>query len=162
MTMLLARLALGPRPALSRCCARAASSTPSSSRWKQRQGRDKYARDAKVLALKSRAAFKLLEVSLLDPGGGREGPQALTRRAEARWMKSIASSSPTRRLSTWQAFLHLVTSPFPSPSWPEPCKHHRHPADHEPPPPPRATPPAAGPKSPSIAPARTARSSAST
>ncbi|KAF4504052.1 hypothetical protein G6O67_008671 [Ophiocordyceps sinensis] len=59
--MLLARLALGPRPALSRCCARAASSTPSSSRWKQRQGRDKYARDAKVLALKSRAAFKLLE-----------------------------------------------------------------------------------------------------
>lgn len=34
----------------------------STSRWKQRQGRDAYARDAKVQGLKSRAAFKLLEV----------------------------------------------------------------------------------------------------
>ncbi|CAM1500859.1 Fc.00g100210.m01.CDS01 [Cosmosporella sp. VM-42] len=33
-----------------------------SSRWKQRQGRDSYARDAKVQGLKSRAAFKLLEM----------------------------------------------------------------------------------------------------
>lgn len=41
---------------------RASSSSSSSSRWKQRQGRDKYARDAKVHGLKSRAAFKLLEV----------------------------------------------------------------------------------------------------
>lgn len=39
---------------------------PSSSgaRWKQRQGSDPYAREAKVQGLKSRAAFKLLEVSL--------------------------------------------------------------------------------------------------
>ncbi|KAF4461728.1 ribosomal RNA large subunit methyltransferase J [Fusarium albosuccineum] len=33
----------------------------SASRWKQRQGRDAYARGAKVQGLKSRAAFKLLE-----------------------------------------------------------------------------------------------------
>ncbi|KAF7549008.1 hypothetical protein G7Z17_g6693 [Cylindrodendrum hubeiense] len=39
--------------------ARSASST---SRWKQRQGRDSFARDAKVQGLKSRAAFKLLEM----------------------------------------------------------------------------------------------------
>ena len=39
--------------------ARAASS---GSRWKQRQSRDPYARDAKVQGLKSRAAFKLLEM----------------------------------------------------------------------------------------------------
>ncbi|KAH7148966.1 FtsJ-like methyltransferase-domain-containing protein [Dactylonectria macrodidyma] len=41
------------------CLARSASST---SRWKQRQGRDSFARDAKVQGLKSRAAFKLLEM----------------------------------------------------------------------------------------------------
>jgi hypothetical protein len=35
----------------------------SSTRWKSRQGRDSYAREAKVQGLKSRAAFKLLEVS---------------------------------------------------------------------------------------------------
>jgi hypothetical protein len=34
----------------------------SSTRWKSRQGRDSYAREAKVQGLKSRAAFKLLEV----------------------------------------------------------------------------------------------------
>lgn len=34
----------------------------STSRWKQRQGRDAYARDARVQGLKSRAAFKLIEV----------------------------------------------------------------------------------------------------
>ncbi|KAI2625732.1 23S ribosomal RNA methyltransferase [Hypoxylon sp. NC1633] len=34
----------------------------SSSRWKQRQGSDFYAREAKVQGLKSRAAFKLLEM----------------------------------------------------------------------------------------------------
>ncbi|RGP78771.1 ribosomal rna large subunit methyltransferase j [Fusarium longipes] len=34
----------------------------SGSRWKQRQGRDSYARGAKVQGLKSRAAFKLLEI----------------------------------------------------------------------------------------------------
>ncbi|KAH7419882.1 FtsJ-like methyltransferase-domain-containing protein [Cadophora sp. MPI-SDFR-AT-0126] len=34
----------------------------SSTRWKSRQGRDPFARDAKVQGLKSRAAFKLLEI----------------------------------------------------------------------------------------------------
>ncbi|KAJ6443448.1 FtsJ-like methyltransferase [Purpureocillium lavendulum] len=37
------------------------SSSSGSTRWKQRQGRDVYAREAKVQGLKSRAAFKLLE-----------------------------------------------------------------------------------------------------
>ena len=37
-------------------------SSSSSTRWKSRQGRDSYAREAKVQGLKSRAAFKLLEV----------------------------------------------------------------------------------------------------
>ena len=41
---------------------RASSSSSGSTRWKQRQGRDMYAREAKVQGLKSRAAFKLLEV----------------------------------------------------------------------------------------------------
>lgn len=39
-----------------------ASSSSSSSQWKSRQSRDHYARDAKVQGLKSRAAYKLLEV----------------------------------------------------------------------------------------------------
>lgn len=42
---------------------RASSSSSSSTRWKSRQGKDAFARDAKVKGLKSRAAFKLLEVS---------------------------------------------------------------------------------------------------
>ncbi|KAH7350906.1 ribosomal RNA methyltransferase MRM2 [Rhexocercosporidium sp. MPI-PUGE-AT-0058] len=37
-------------------------SSSSSTRWKSRQGRDFFARDAKVQGLKSRAAFKLLEI----------------------------------------------------------------------------------------------------
>ncbi|KAF5128247.1 rRNA methyltransferase 2, mitochondrial [Metarhizium anisopliae] len=39
----------------------------SSSRWKQRQGRDAFSRGAKVQGLKSRAAFKLLEVFYTAP-----------------------------------------------------------------------------------------------
>ncbi|KAH0599451.1 hypothetical protein MHUMG1_02239 [Metarhizium humberi] len=39
----------------------------SSSRWKQRQGRDAFSRGAKVQGLKSRAAFKLLEVFYTVP-----------------------------------------------------------------------------------------------
>ncbi|RAL59354.1 hypothetical protein DID88_006844 [Monilinia fructigena] len=42
--------------------ARAASS--SSTRWKTRQGKDAFAREAKVQGLKSRAAFKLLEIDV--------------------------------------------------------------------------------------------------
>ncbi|KAK3332409.1 FtsJ-like methyltransferase-domain-containing protein [Cercophora scortea] len=38
------------------------SSSSSNSRWKQRQGHDMFAREARVQGLKSRAAFKLLEV----------------------------------------------------------------------------------------------------
>ncbi|GME40994.1 21S rRNA (uridine-2-o)-methyltransferase mrm2 [Neofusicoccum parvum] len=44
----------------------------SSTRWKNRQGRDRYAKEAKVRGLKSRAAFKLLEMNqryrLFKPG----------------------------------------------------------------------------------------------
>ncbi|KAK3897022.1 FtsJ-like methyltransferase-domain-containing protein, partial [Staphylotrichum tortipilum] len=39
-----------------------ASSSAASSRWKQRQGSDPFARSARVRGLKSRAAFKLLEL----------------------------------------------------------------------------------------------------
>ncbi|PHH86670.1 hypothetical protein CDD83_9898 [Cordyceps sp. RAO-2017] len=46
-----------PRPLLAR-----AASSSSSAQWKQRQTRDRYARDARVQGLKSRAAFKLLEM----------------------------------------------------------------------------------------------------
>ncbi|KAI9812632.1 MAG: 2' O-ribose methyltransferase [Pycnora praestabilis] len=38
-------------------------SSSSSKRWQNRQGRDQFARDAKVQGLKSRAAFKLLEIN---------------------------------------------------------------------------------------------------
>lgn len=39
-------------------------SASSSSQWKSRQSRDRYARQAKVQGLKSRAAWKLIEVRL--------------------------------------------------------------------------------------------------
>lgn len=45
----------------SRVPVRCASSS-SSTRWKSRQGKDFFAKEAKVQGLKSRAAFKLLEV----------------------------------------------------------------------------------------------------
>ncbi|KAK3070060.1 2' O-ribose methyltransferase [Teratosphaeriaceae sp. CCFEE 6253] len=48
------------------------SSSSSSTRWKTRQANDSFARDAKVAGLKSRAAFKLLEINdkyrLFRPG----------------------------------------------------------------------------------------------
>jgi 21S rRNA (uridine2791-2'-O)-methyltransferase len=40
-----------------------AASTSSSTRWKARQSRDSFAREAKTAGLKSRAAFKLLEIN---------------------------------------------------------------------------------------------------
>ncbi|KAH7410288.1 FtsJ-like methyltransferase-domain-containing protein [Phaeosphaeria sp. MPI-PUGE-AT-0046c] len=53
---------------LSRCHASSSSST----RWKSRQGKDFFAREARVQGLKSRAAFKLLELNekhkLFKPG----------------------------------------------------------------------------------------------
>ncbi|POR36106.1 rRNA methyltransferase 2, mitochondrial [Tolypocladium paradoxum] len=64
-----ARLCLRPRTAIPPA---RASYSSASSRWKQRQGRDMYAREAKVQGLKSRAAFKLLEMDakyrLFRPG----------------------------------------------------------------------------------------------
>lgn len=47
-----------------RCNCRRASS--SSKRWQSRQVKDKYAINAKVQGLKSRAAYKLLEVDSFD------------------------------------------------------------------------------------------------
>ncbi|TGO09440.1 hypothetical protein BTUL_0166g00110 [Botrytis tulipae] len=41
---------------------RNASSSSSSTRWKSRQGKDSWAKEAKVQGLRSRAAFKLLEI----------------------------------------------------------------------------------------------------
>ena len=41
-------------------------SSSSSTRWKSRQGKDYFAREARVQGLKSRAAFKLLEVGILN------------------------------------------------------------------------------------------------
>jgi 21S rRNA (uridine2791-2'-O)-methyltransferase len=55
-------------PSGSSGCARYRSNAParrassSSTRWKTRQGNDFFAREARVQGLKSRAAFKLLEV----------------------------------------------------------------------------------------------------
>ncbi|CAK7208917.1 2' O-ribose methyltransferase [Sporothrix eucalyptigena] len=63
-------------PICARCC-RLFSTTPpagaaSNTRWKARQGKDQFAREAKVRGLKSRAAFKLLEMDaryrLFKPG----------------------------------------------------------------------------------------------
>jgi hypothetical protein len=51
-------------------CSRWSSS--SSTRWKSRQGKDFFAREARVQGLKSRAAFKLLEVGLLKWNDGSE------------------------------------------------------------------------------------------
>lgn len=60
-----------PRNPHPRLQTRSASSA-SSSRWKTRQSNDSYAREAKVAGLKSRAAFKLLEINdkyrLFRPG----------------------------------------------------------------------------------------------
>jgi hypothetical protein len=50
------------------CSNRHASS--SSTRWKSRQGRDFYAKEAKVQGLKSRAAFKILEACGMNDGRG--------------------------------------------------------------------------------------------
>lgn len=45
------------------------ASSASSTRWKTRQSSDHFAREAKVQGLKSRAAFKLLQVQPLLDGG---------------------------------------------------------------------------------------------
>ncbi|OAR02576.1 hypothetical protein LLEC1_00334 [Akanthomyces lecanii] len=60
-------------PLWKQCTVTSLRFSSSNSRWKQRQGKDAYARDAKVQGLKSRAAFKLLEMDakyhLFKPGG---------------------------------------------------------------------------------------------
>lgn len=67
------------------------------SRWKQRQGSDVYARDAKVKGLKSRAAFKLLEVSesesslVLDAEVCQRVPKRVGERW--RWMEELTEGS---------------------------------------------------------------------
>ncbi|ELR07317.1 hypothetical protein GMDG_02497 [Pseudogymnoascus destructans 20631-21] len=61
---------LTPCRLVAQCCFRTSSTPPltrqssssSSTRWKSRQGRDSFAREAKVRGLQSRAAFKLLEI----------------------------------------------------------------------------------------------------
>ncbi|KAI1878611.1 hypothetical protein JX265_002788 [Neoarthrinium moseri] len=58
-------LSSSPLTSSERPCIAAATAlrwSSSNSRWKQRQGNDFYAREAKVQGLKSRAAFKLLEM----------------------------------------------------------------------------------------------------
>lgn len=45
-------------------------SSSSSKRWVARQGKDKFAREARVQGLKSRAAYKLLEVCFHCSRGG--------------------------------------------------------------------------------------------
>lgn len=50
-------------PPCRRSAAAQARHASSSTRWKTRQGNDFFAREARVQGLKSRAAFKLLEVA---------------------------------------------------------------------------------------------------
>lgn len=73
------------------------SSSSSSTRWKSRQGRDSFAREAKVQGLKSRAAFKLLEVG---GGGGRVWVQAIMLRSY-RSIRNTDCSRKARQLLTW-------------------------------------------------------------
>lgn len=72
--------------------------------WKTRQGSDPYAREAKLKGLKSRAAFKLLEVRLifafLIPGVFFR--QWLT--SERRWTQSTGCSRGGRLSSTWHVY----------------------------------------------------------
>jgi hypothetical protein len=71
----------------------------SNSRWKQRQGKDFFAREAKVQGLKSRAAFKLLEVGyrhLHKPCTSTYNLDATTR-----WTPSISYSKGARLSLIW-------------------------------------------------------------
>lgn len=56
------RSAPSPSPSPTPARPYSSSSSSASSRWKQRQGSDRFAREARVRGLKSRAAFKLLEL----------------------------------------------------------------------------------------------------
>lgn len=63
-------LASIPRPSLlcRTCQVQKTQARGISQAWKQRQAGDAYAREARVKGLKSRAAFKLLEVRRCDLG----------------------------------------------------------------------------------------------
>jgi hypothetical protein len=78
----------------------------STSRWKQRQGRDAYARDARVQGLKSRAAFKLLEVRrrAIFELACKLLTDVVVIRTELRhsWMPSTGSSERAKPSSIWQ------------------------------------------------------------
>jgi hypothetical protein len=82
----------------SRAVAPVRHASSSSTRWKSRQGKDFFAKEARVQGLKSRAAFKLLEVLALRSESG----QLLIHHSS---MKSTSCSSLARRLSIWYAFL---------------------------------------------------------
>lgn len=74
--------------ALKRC-----ASSSSSKRWQSRQGKDKFAINAKVQGLRSRAAFKLLEVDQDPPN-----PRSLRLTIVSRSMRSIGSSMAAKQL----------------------------------------------------------------
>ena len=67
-----------------------------STRWQARQGKDKFARDAKAQGLRSRAAFKLLEVILSSTLRKSHGTGSLT---DGRSTRSIRYSSQGKQLS---------------------------------------------------------------
>ena len=79
------------------------ASSASSQRWQTRQAKDRFAINARVQGLKSRAAFKLLEVSKLQPAIlfmtflGKSCP--LNR--SIRSMRNTRYSVEVRQLWTW-------------------------------------------------------------
>lgn len=75
------------------------SSSSSSTRWKSRQGRDSFAREAKAQGLKSRAAFKLLEV------GAQVAPEIVTQLRYHRSIRNTNYSKEDKRSWTWSVFI---------------------------------------------------------
>ena len=90
------------------------ASSASSRRWQTRQARDSFAINARVQGLKSRAAFKLLEVSKLKPAIlsmtflGKSCPLNRSTRS----MKNTRYSVEVRQLWIWYvAFPKINTKP---------------------------------------------------
>ncbi len=77
----------------------------SSKRWQIRQGKDKFAINAKVQGLKSRAAFKLLEVCT---AASTLGVSMLRR--DIRLMKNTRSSRQAKQSWIWYEAFHLYHS----------------------------------------------------
>jgi hypothetical protein len=84
-------------------------SSSSSTRWKSRQGRDSYAREAKVQGLKSRAAFKLLEVCIVAKCQNWE--KTAVTNPKGRLIPSTGFSRRDRRLSISYVSLSLSLKP---------------------------------------------------